>query len=95
MTGGLLSRMIALMSPRSDNYFALFNELAACTVRASLPCLADSAQAIMIITVGAAQKCVTPDSRKCRQINSGSSLRRHRWVAPAAVTPHVKHQPLQ
>ena len=33
MTGGLLSRMIALMSPRSDNYFALFNELTACTVR--------------------------------------------------------------
>ena len=35
MTGGLLSRMIALMSPRSDNYFALFNELAACTGRGS------------------------------------------------------------
>jgi hypothetical protein len=33
MTGGLLSRLIALMSPRSDNYFSLFNELAACTVR--------------------------------------------------------------
>jgi predicted phosphate transport protein (TIGR00153 family) len=33
MTGGLLSRMIALVSPRSDNYFVLFNELAACTVR--------------------------------------------------------------
>jgi len=33
MTGGLLSRMIAMISPRSDNYFALFNELADCTVR--------------------------------------------------------------
>jgi hypothetical protein len=33
MTGGFLSRLIALMSPRSDNYFSLFNELAACTVR--------------------------------------------------------------
>lgn len=33
MTGALLSRMIFLMSPRSDNYFELFNELAACTVR--------------------------------------------------------------
>ena len=33
-----------------------------------------------------ALKCVTPDSRRCRQISSGSSLRRHRWVAPAAVT---------
>ena len=33
MTGGWLSRLVALISPRSDNYFALFNELAACTVR--------------------------------------------------------------
>jgi len=33
MAGGLLSRMIALISPSSDNYFALFNELAECTVR--------------------------------------------------------------
>ena len=33
MTGGWLSRMITLISPRSDDYFALFNELAACTVR--------------------------------------------------------------
>ena len=33
MTGGWLSRIIALVSPRSDNYFSLFNELAACTVR--------------------------------------------------------------
>ena len=33
MSGGWLSRMIALVSPRSDDYFALFNELAGCTVR--------------------------------------------------------------
>jgi len=33
MTGGLFSRLIALVTPRSDNYFVLFNELAACTVR--------------------------------------------------------------
>ena len=33
MTGGWLSRLVALISPRSDNYFALFNELTACTVR--------------------------------------------------------------
>lgn len=33
MAGGLFCRLIASMSPRSDNYFALFNELAACTVR--------------------------------------------------------------
>ncbi|MBI3044570.1 MAG: DUF47 domain-containing protein [Betaproteobacteria bacterium] len=33
MAGGMMSRMISLVSPRSDNYFVLFNELAACTVR--------------------------------------------------------------
>ena len=33
MAVGLLSRMITLMSPRNDDYFSLFNELAACTVR--------------------------------------------------------------
>ncbi|MBI3373275.1 MAG: DUF47 domain-containing protein [Betaproteobacteria bacterium] len=33
MAGGLLSRLIAAMAPRSDNYFTLYNELAACTVR--------------------------------------------------------------
>lgn len=33
MPGGLFSRLIALASPRSDNYFVLFNELTACTVR--------------------------------------------------------------
>ena len=33
MTVGLFSRFIALVTPRSDNYFALFNELTACTVR--------------------------------------------------------------
>jgi len=29
----LFSRLIALVTPRSDDYFKLFNELAACTVR--------------------------------------------------------------
>ena len=33
MANGLFSRLIALVSPRNDNYFVLFNELAACTVR--------------------------------------------------------------
>lgn len=33
MTGGWLSRLVALISPRSDDYFKLFNELTACTVR--------------------------------------------------------------
>ncbi|MDO8812278.1 MAG: DUF47 family protein [Gallionella sp.] len=33
MAGGLLSRLVALVSPHSDDYFTLFNELAGCTVR--------------------------------------------------------------
>lgn len=33
MAGGFFSRLIASLSPKSDNYFALFNELAACTVK--------------------------------------------------------------
>jgi predicted phosphate transport protein (TIGR00153 family) len=33
MTGGYFSRLIAMVTPRSDDYFTLFNELAACTVR--------------------------------------------------------------
>jgi predicted phosphate transport protein (TIGR00153 family) len=33
VTGGWLSRLVALISPRSDDYFKLFNELTACTVR--------------------------------------------------------------
>lgn len=33
MAIGLFGRLIASISPRSDNYFALFNELAGCTVR--------------------------------------------------------------
>jgi uncharacterized protein len=33
MAAGLLSRLIALVTPRSDDYFTLFNELSACTVR--------------------------------------------------------------
>ncbi|MDE2310105.1 MAG: DUF47 domain-containing protein [Betaproteobacteria bacterium] len=33
MASGLFSRLIAFVSPNSDNYFALFNDLAACSVR--------------------------------------------------------------
>ena len=33
MASVLFGRLIALVSPNSDNYFALFNNLAACTVR--------------------------------------------------------------
>ena len=35
MAGGMMSRMISLVSPRSDNHLVLFKELAACTVRAA------------------------------------------------------------
>jgi len=33
MAGGFFSRLIAMASPKSDNYFVLFNELAALTVK--------------------------------------------------------------
>lgn len=33
MAGELFGKLIAFVSPRSDNYFTLFNELTACTVR--------------------------------------------------------------
>lgn len=33
MAGGFFSRLIASLAPKSDNYFTLFNELAACTVK--------------------------------------------------------------
>jgi len=35
MAGGFFSRLIASASPRSDNYFALFNELGNCAVGAA------------------------------------------------------------
>ena len=49
----------------------------------------------MVSTVGAALKWVIPSSRSSRQISAVSSVRRHTWVPPAAVTAQVKHQPLQ
>jgi predicted phosphate transport protein (TIGR00153 family) len=33
MASGFFSKLISSVSPRSDNYFSLFNELTACTVR--------------------------------------------------------------
>ena len=35
MASGVFSRLMAFISPRSDNYFVLFNQLAECTVKAS------------------------------------------------------------
>ena len=49
----------------------------------------------MVSTVGAALKWVTPSSRSRVQMRSGSILRRHTCRPPTAVTPHVRHQPLQ
>ena len=49
----------------------------------------------MVSTVGAAHMLVTPCSSMSRKIWEASTRRRHRCVAPTAVTPHVWHQPLQ
>ncbi|HTD33142.1 MAG TPA: AMP-binding protein [Candidatus Elarobacter sp.] len=46
-------------------------------------------------TVGAAQKCVTPSCTIAALIPSGATRRKPTCVAPAAVTAHGKHQPLQ
>src|SRR5678815_1169927 len=56
---------------------------------------APGSQIVIVSTVGAAQKCVTPDSRMCLQIELASSFGRHRCMPPVAVTAHGKHQPLQ
>ena len=49
----------------------------------------------MIRMVGAAQRWVTFSFSISRKISSGTTLRRQTWVPPMAVTPQVKHQPLQ
>src|SRR5579864_925012 len=54
---------------------------------------ADSA--IIVKTVGAAQRWVTLPLQIADQIAGGSIWRWQMWTAPAAVTAHVKHQPLQ
>ena len=50
---------------------------------------------IIVSTVGAAHMLVTPCSSMSLNIWEASTLRRHRCVAPTAVTPQVWHQPLQ
>lgn len=64
-----------------------------CTVRASGAAAGSSA--IMVSTVGAALKWVTPSSVRCRQIVAVSIVRKQTWVPPTAVTAQVKHQPSQ
>ena len=57
---------------------------------------AAGSQIVIVSTVGAAQKWVTPDSRMCRQIALGSSLSAGTGARRrSAVTAHGKHQPLQ
>ena len=46
-------------------------------------------------TVGAPSRWVTPSARIRRHTSVGSTLGRQTWVAPAAVTAHGKHHPLQ
>jgi hypothetical protein len=65
------------------------------TARGGLPFAASGSQIVIVSTVGAAQKCVTPDSRMCCQMSFGSSFGRHRCTPPTAVTAQLKHQPLQ
>ena len=48
-----------------------------------------------VSTVGAQHMWVTPLSPISLYISTGSTRLRQTWVAPMAVTPHVKHQPLQ
>ena len=45
-------------------------------------------------TVGAAHIMVTPSSRISPKACTGSTLRRHTWVPPTAVTIHTNVHPL-
>ncbi len=49
----------------------------------------------MVSTVGAPLRWVMPRSQIIDHASAGSALRRQTCVAPAAVTPQVKHQPSQ
>ena len=50
---------------------------------------------MLLTTVGAALRWVTPCSRICCQIGSPRTSRRHTCVPPMAVMAHGVHQPLQ
>jgi hypothetical protein len=56
---------------------------------------ARSAFMIVVTTVGAPLRWVTPWASISCQIGSPRTSRRHTWVPPAAVTAHAVHQPLQ
>src|ERR1022692_204774 len=59
-----------------------------------MPCAAQYCVSVLT-TTGAPHKCVTPSARISSTIFCGSTCRRHTCRAPAAVTAHGKHQPLQ
>ena len=50
---------------------------------------------IVVTTVGAPLRCVTPCSVIRPQMTSPRTSRRQTWVPPIAVTAHGVHQPLQ
>src|SRR5262252_6765292 len=52
------------------------------------------ALAIAISTVGAAHSIVIDSRAIASNTRGGSTLRKHTWVPPTAVTIHVKVQPL-
>ena len=56
---------------------------------------ASGAFRMVVTTVGAALRWVTPCSRIWAQIASPRTSRRHTWVAPMAVMAHGVHHPLQ
>src|SRR5215207_6411847 len=56
---------------------------------------ASSAPSSMVMTVGAAQACVTPSEWSARHTTAGSTAGRQTWRAPVAVTAHAYAQPLQ
>jgi hypothetical protein len=57
--------------------------------------LASGARRIVVTTVGAPFRCVTPCSRMSCQMTSPRTSRRHTCVPPTAVSAHGVHQPLQ
>jgi hypothetical protein len=58
-------------------------------------CLAAGSCTSEVTTVGAAQQWVTDSDWISDQAAAGSGRARQTWVAPAAVTAHGKHHPLQ
>jgi hypothetical protein len=56
---------------------------------------ASGARRIVVTTVGAPFRCVTPCCVMSSQISAPRTSRRQTWVPPMAVTAQGVHQPLQ